>query len=387
VLTGVAGGLGERLGLDPVVVRLAFIVLALAGGAGVVAYLLLALLAAPPAPAAASARPARTGAQRLAAVALVVGGLLLLLREAGLWLGDGVVWPASLAVLGSAVLWTRGDVADRERWARLLARVPLRADRALAGVGGARAGVGSLLIVAGLAAFFDSNRPLRLISNAPLAAAATAVGLAVVLGPWAWRLLRQLAEERRERIRQEERAELAAHLHDSVLQTLALIQRADDPRVMRSLARVQERSLRDWLHGRGRAPGAHADRLSEAVDRAAAEVERVHGIRVELVVVGDARLDEGLRALVDAVREAMVNAAKHSGAPGVSVYVEVEAEEVSAYVRDQGAGFDPGAVPGDRRGIVDSIEGRMRRNGGVAVVVSRPGLGTEVRLRIPRGGR
>jgi len=105
------------------------------------------------------------------------------------------------------------------------------------------------------------------------------------------------------------------------------------------------------------------------------------------VVVGDARLDEGLRALVDAVREAMVNAAKHSGAPGVSVYVEVEAEEVSAYVRDQGAGFDPGAVPGDRRGIVDSIEGRMRRNGGVAVVVSRPGLGTEVRLRIPRGGR
>lgn len=387
MLTGVAAGLGERLGLDPVVVRLAFIVLALAGGAGLVAYLLLALVAAPPAPAAAAPRPPRTGIRRLAAVALVVAGLLLLLREAGLWLGDGVVWPASLAVLGSAVLWTRGDAADRARWAGLLARLPRQADRAVSGTGGARAGVGALLIVAGLAAFFDSNRPLRLISNAPLAAAATGVGLAVVLGPWAWRLLHQLAEERRARIRQEERAELAAHLHDSVLQTLALIQRADDPRVMRSLARLQERSLRDWLHGRGRTPGADADRLSEAVDRAAAEVERVHGIRVELVVVGDARLDEGLRALVDAVREAMVNAAKHSGAPGVSVYVEVEPGEVSAYVRDQGAGFDPRAVPGDRRGIVESIEGRMRRNGGTAVVVSRPGRGTEVRLRIPRSGR
>ncbi len=335
----------------------------------------------------AAPRPPRTGARRLAAVALVVTGLLLLLREAGLWLGDGVVWPASLAVLGSAVLWTQGDAVDRERWARVVARLPRHAERAVSGVGGGRAGIGALPIVAGLATFFGSNPPLRLVSNAPLAVAATAVGLAVVLGPWAWRLVRQLAEERRERIRQEERAELAAHLHDSVLQTLALIQRADDPRVMRSLARVQERSLRDWLHGRGRAPGTDADRLSEAVDRAAAEVERVHGIRVELVLVGDARLDEGLRALVDAVREAMVNAAKHSGAPGVSVYVEVEPGEVSAYVRDQGVGFDPRAVAADRRGIVESIEGRMRRNGGAAVVVSRPGRGTEVRLRMPRIGR
>ncbi|HXF74437.1 MAG TPA: ATP-binding protein, partial [Actinomycetota bacterium] len=250
--------------------------------------------------------------------------------------------------------------------------------------GGARAGVGALLIVAGMAAFLDSNRPLDLVGNAPLAAATTAVGLAVVLGPWAWRLVRQLADERRERIRQEERAELAAHLHDSVLQTLALIQRADDPRAMRSLARAQERSLRDWLHGRGRGAGDGVDRLSEAIDGAAAEVERVHGVRVELVMVGDAPMDDGLRALADAIREAMVNAAKHSGAAGVSVYVEVEPEEVAAYVRDQGAGFDPATVPPDRRGIAESIEGRMRRNGGTAAVVSRPGRGTEVRLRVPR---
>jgi signal transduction histidine kinase len=316
-------------------------------------------------------------------VGLVVAGTLLVLREAGLWMGDRLVWPAALAVLGSAVLWTRGGEAERRRRGLLLG--PLRpAGDALAGRGaGVRTAAGALLVLAGLIAFLRSNDPLALLGNAPLALGAAAIGLAAIAGPGLSRLVRQLAEERRERIRQEERAEVAAHLHDSVLQTLALIQRAEDPRLMRTLARAQERSLRDWLYGRRGSAGPEGE-LSGAVDRAAAEVERAHGVRVELVMVGDARLEGGLPALVEALREAMVNAAKHSGASGVSVYVEVEADAVTAYVRDQGSGFDPRAVPPDRRGIAESIRGRMRRNGGAGVVVSRPGGGTEVRLRMPR---
>jgi signal transduction histidine kinase len=175
---------------------------------------------------------------------------------------------------------------------------------------------------------------------------------------------------------------MAAHLHDSVLQTLALIQRADDPREMVSLARGQERELRTWLYGGSIRPVPGS--LSAALDEVAAEVEAAHRTRVEVVLVGECEVDDRVRALVDACREAMVNAARHSGARGVSVYVEVEDDEVTAFVRDQGVGFSRTSVPSDRHGIRESIEGRMERNGGVAVIESEPGRGTEVRLRIPR---
>jgi signal transduction histidine kinase len=175
---------------------------------------------------------------------------------------------------------------------------------------------------------------------------------------------------------------MAAHLHDSVLQTLALIQRTGDPDEMVALARGQERELRTWLYGK--TPAGPADSLSAALDALAAEVERTHRVRIEVVLVGDCPLDDGVRALVHACREAMVNAARHSRARGVSVYAEVEEDVVTAFVRDQGVGFARGAVPPDRRGIAESIEGRMERNGGVAVIESAPGRGTEVRLAVPR---
>ena len=84
-------------------------------------------------------------------------------------------------------------------------------------------------------------------------------------------------------------------------------------------------------------------------------------------MVGDAAMDEAMRALVAAISEATLNAASHSGAAEVSVYVEVEADAVTAFVRDHGSGFDPDAVPADRRGIADSIVGphaAPRRHGG-----------------------
>lgn len=383
VLTGAAGGIGERLGIDPVVVRLAFVVLAMAGGAGILLYLLALVVAAPPREEVRSAQAPRTSARQAFAVGLVVLGAMLLLREGGFWFGDGLVWPVALAVLGSAVIWTRSDEVERARLGRLVARLPGNTSHALAGKAPRlRLAAGVVLITGALVAFLSANRAVDITRNAPLAVAAAVTGLGVILGPWIWRLGRQLAEERRQRIRSEERAEVAAHLHDSVLQTLALIQRTGEPREMASLARAQERELRTWLYGRARA--ADHDLLSTAIDAAAAEVERSHRATIEVVTVGECRLDDGLRALVHACREAMINAAKHSGARDVSVYVEVEPDAVAAYVRDQGSGFDPDLASPDRRGISESIDGRMARNGGSALVVTAPGRGTEVQIRVPR---
>jgi signal transduction histidine kinase len=221
------------------------------------------------------------------------------------------------------------------------------------------------------------------------AVAVTATGVALVLGPWIYRLARQLSDERRERIRSEERGEMAAHLHDSVLQTLAMIQRSASQQEMSSLARSQERELRAWLFGRA-GPNAEIPpdaSVSVAIDAMAARVERLQRVPVETVVVGDRVLDERLRSLVDACGEAVMNAARHSGAAEVSVYVEMDADGATAFVRDQGKGFDPSLIPSDRRGIADSIYGRMERIGGTASIVSSPGLGTEVRLRLPAAPR
>jgi len=378
VLTGVAGGIGERLEIDPVVVRLGFVILTFAGGVGLLLYVAAALVSRrpdldnpPP--------PPKTSTRQAVAIALVLTGVLLALRGVGLWLGDGVVWPAALVVLGSAVIWTRGDEATRARW---LARMPGWIQDEAESHPRTRTLVGALVIALGAWAFLSSNPPLDLFDNTPLAVGTVLVGTAVIAGPGVWRLIRQVSDERRERIRQEERAEMAAHLHDSVLQTLALIQRTEDPSEMVALARGQERELRTWLYGKTK-PGAEGS-LSAALDAVAVEVERAHRTRIEIVMVGDCPLDDGIRALVHACREAFVNAARHSGARGVSAYVEVEDDLVTAYVRDQGIGFSRSTVSSDRHGIAESIEGRMERNGGVAVIESSPGRGTEVRLRIAR---
>ena len=217
-----------------------------------------------------------------------------------------------------------------------------------------------------------------------LAVVVTAAGLGLILGPWIVRLARDAAEERRQRIRSEERAEIAAHLHDSVLHTLALIQRSEAPVEITALARRQERELRAWLGGR---PSVEAEvDLRGAVDAMASRVEENHHVTVDTVVVGDAPVDERVRALILACQEAVTNAGRHAGAPRVSLFLEADSDAITAYIRDQGRGFDPAAVPRDRRGIAESIVGRMRRQGGTATILSRPGEGTEVQLRLPRTG-
>jgi signal transduction histidine kinase len=218
--------------------------------------------------------------------------------------------------------------------------------------------------------------------QATLAIIGVLAATVLVFGPWVAQLVRQLGDERRSRIRSEERAELAAHLHDSVLHTLALLQRADVPHELRALARGQERELRAWLNGEPSTrdePGT----LRGAVAAIAGRVEQLGTITVESVVVGDAPLDERVRAVVGACSEAAVNAARHSGAPEVSVYVEVESDQINGFVRDRGRGFEPGKVADGRRGLEQSVKGRVRRHGGRATVTSGPGLGTEVHVHMP----
>lgn len=386
VLVGVAGGIGEAVGIDPVLVRLAFAVLTAASGLGVVLYLLAWALSAEPAGGSASeaaTRPAPRPRQ-IAALGCIVLGCLLVMRDVGLWLGDTLVWPVALAAAGSALIWARSDERDRARWSRVGARLPGNPVEAVfAGRSSPlRVAAGGVLVAGGMAIFLAANQALAAARTAVLAMAVTAAGLSIILGPWILRLVRQAGEERRERIRSQERAEIAAHLHDSVLHTLALIERADVPPEIVSLARRQERDLRAWLNGRP--PGDAAADLRGAIDALASHVEQLHHVAVDAVVVGDAALDDRLQALVLACQEAAINAARHSGAPRVSVYVEVEDAEVVAFVRDQGRGFEPAAVPGDRRGIAESIVGRMQRHGGSASIHSRPGEGTEVQLTVPR---
>ena len=225
-----------------------------------------------------------------------------------------------------------------------------------------------------LAAGGDAPAPL-------LAPGAVAGGLLLIAGPWLWRLAVERDAERAARIRSEERSDVAARVHDSVLQTLALIQRhSDEPRRVASLARRQEREIRGWLYA-DRPLGDDGSSVVAALSSAAADVEDVFGVRIELASSGDAEADG---AIVLAAREAMTNAAKFASVEEIDVYAEVTENEIAVFVRDRGVGFDPAAVPEDRHGIAESIRGRLERAGGSASVVSTPGEGTEVELRIPR---
>jgi signal transduction histidine kinase len=286
--------------------------------------------------------------------------------------------PILLGCLGGALIWRQASEPQRDRLRRLSRDSLLAsgADRS----GRLRLAAGAALVIAG-AVVVLARANFTAFGDGLVAVLVTVVGLALLTGPWWMRLVTQLSEERAERIRSQERAEMAAHLHDSVLQTLALIQRnAESPREVARLARGQERELRTLLYGTRTAGGSVAEDLRAT----AAEVEDAYAISVDVVAVGDAPTDAALTALVAAAREAMVNAAKHSGAEAVSVYAEVEDDAVTVFVRDRGVGFDPDAVEQDRHGLRNSIVARMTRHGGTARVGSAVGQGTEVQLGMPR---
>ena len=396
IIGGVAAGLARHLGVPVLWVRAGFLIAAVLGGSGILFYagLWLVLPAeslydheAPGLESAArqGRRPGRI--RRLAdsgpAIALVALGLGMVLTAEAIFGNGIVIWALVLAVLGFGLLWRQADEAQRSRW--LDQSEKLNPVRAVFGAGGwaayLRVGAGFLLIVSAMALFAVRQGHLRQVTDVLFAAALGGIGLAIILGPWVWRLTNDLSAERAERVRTQERADLAAHLHDSVLQTLALIQKnaADAPTVAR-LARSQERDLRAWLFDATPNGGTLAGALREVVR----EIEDTYGVDVELVTVGDVDLDEALAPIVAAAREAATNAAKHAGSPVVDIYAEVSPDRVEVFVRDRGTGFDPQTVPADRQGVRNSILDRMTRHGGTAEIRSTPETGTEVRLKLSR---
>jgi signal transduction histidine kinase len=382
VVAGVCGGLAHGLGVDPLVVRAAVVALTFAGGSGLVFYILAWLFLPKQDTRRAishSMRLTREDTVQVVAIGMLVLGGLLLLRNVGWWFSDKLAWPVALAAMGLAVIWRQADAEERASLTGLAGRLELRSRR----LGLLRLIAGMALVGCGVAVFLVANDAFGAFRQTVVATAGIVVGLALVFGPWWWRLGKDLAEERRGRIRSEERAEMAAHLHDSVLQTLALIQRnAGDAKAVVGLARRQERALRGWLHGAPLTPVEA--RLSAAIEHISAEVEELHGVAVDEVTVGDCEVDERLAALLGAAREALVNAAKWSGEPTVSVYAEVEDHRVSVFVRDRGKGFDLATVGDGHHGIAESITGRMTRHGGRARIRSAPGEGTEVELVMSR---
>lgn len=369
IVAGVSGGLADVLGVADAYVRAAFITLGTVWGLGIVVYAALWVVTAERV---ADSTPRETTSTQRIGLGMIFLGSMAMLATMGLW-------PSTVLVLTAAALsFGMAFVADHTSSNPLAALLNPTTERS----GGFRLVVGGLLLAGGLTIFATTVGPVFELGAVVAAILFTVLGVLVAFGPAVRKLVGDLATERSERIRQEERAEVAAHLHDSVLQTLALIQRTDDPARVTMLARHQETELRDWLYGN--APLDGVDLMSTALRQVALRVEEDHGVPVDVVTVGDVAVDDRAKSLVGAASEAIVNAAKHSGATRISLYSEVSDDEVAIYVTDQGKGFEPSTVAGDRKGISGSIKGRVEKAGGTVVITSEPGEGTEVILTMPR---
>ncbi|MDG4789852.1 PspC domain-containing protein [Micromonospora sp. WMMD1102] len=384
MVAGVAAGIALHLGVRAVWVRVTFLLLLGFSGLGLLLYAAFWAVV-PPLPG--SGTPPRRNVFQL--LPFVAFGLAVILIEVLAFKSDGVAgtagWLVSIIAVGAGVIWHQSAPERRWQWDRSpvpwLGAVVAESDRrafVLRFIGG------GVLVAVGLIGVVAVYRPqgnFDAVVNGVIFALVALAGVGVVAAPVLWRTYNQLRAEREGRIREQERAELAAMIHDQVLHTLALIQRnAADVKTVQRLARGQERSLRSWLY---KPTGSPTERFAAALEQAAAEVEDTFAITVEAVVVGDRETDERVGALVAAAREALVNAARHAKVQTISLYAEVEPEQVSVFVRDRGAGFDPTTVEDHRHGVRGSIIGRMKRHGGRAEIRSTPGDGTEVRLFLP----
>jgi signal transduction histidine kinase len=387
VVAGVASGIAEHLRLPVFAVRIAFVALLVPSGLGALLYAAFwAVLPSAPVAGAPSTRDRR----QIFPFVLLGAGVLLLQAVAG-WGGWDVAlgWLVAMVAVGAGTIWHLADPDRRRRWSEQMPNAPWmgvvvdgsdRRSYTLRLIGG---GICVIVGLIGVAVVLAPSRGVGFsdLGTGVLFALIGLGGVALVLAPLLFRTFSQLRTEREARIREQERAEVAAVVHDQVLHTLALIQRnSADPKTVVRLARGQERSLRNWLY---KPTAAASETFAAALEEAAAEVEDAFGVAVESVVVGDRAVDERVGALVAAAREAMVNAAKHAKVETISLYAEVECDAVSVFVRDRGVGFDADHVETDRQGLRGSIIGRMTRHGGKAEVRSEPGEGTEVRLTMP----
>jgi signal transduction histidine kinase len=387
IIAGVAAGLAEHLGVPLLAVRIALVVLLGFSGLGLLLY--AAFWAVLPQQLPTDRPPARRDLGMLLPFAAIGLGVILL---QSLLFRDSVAgtvgWLIAVVAVGAGIIWHQSDPSRRGHFAgggapqqQWLAAVLAESDRrffVLRFVGG---GVLVATGIIGVVAVYVPADSLSSVLNGVIFALVGLAGVGVVAAPLLYRMFSQLRSEREGRIREQERAEVAAMIHDQVLHTLALIQRnSTDIKEVQRLARGQERSLRNWLYKPTASP---TERFAAALEQASAEVEDTYAISVETVVVGDTDCDEKVAALVAAAREALVNAARHAGVQTVSLYAEVEADELSVFVRDRGAGFELSGVEESRHGVRGSIIGRMKRHGGRAEIRSAPGEGTEVRLTLP----
>jgi signal transduction histidine kinase len=393
VIGGVAGGIAAWRDFNPTTVRIVFAVAALITAGWAVPFYVVAWLVIPAKGEERNIASRAKHDSRGVAIALALASLLIVFLVLAGALNDGVIerygWAQVVSVPVLTLIWRNASEDEQAGMRRLVLPLDGRGSTGKAARRATRLRIaGSVVLLAvGLGDLLSLHGGTQLL--APLGGFLfVTAGIVLLLGPWWLRIARDLMFERQARARAEERADIAAHMHDSVLQTLALIQRrAEDPQAVVQLARAQERELRSWLF-EGRAPGdADVSSFAEGVRQIQRDVEALHGTPVEVVTVADCPLDEHLNALLAATREATVNAAKWSGASVISVFAEVEPDKVNVAVRDRGKGFDPAAVPGDRKGVAESIHGRMSRHGGEATVQSAPGEGTKVTLTMPRSAR
>ncbi len=386
LIAGVCRGLADHLGVRVLWVRVLFVVLAFANGAGVIMYggfwLVVPLEHRETAeggedePEVARSRD-RDLLLLLGVGAVAIGAASLAARRG---IASTLLVPLLVAAVGLAVLWRQADDAERLRWRTHASRAAEVGGRS----GWLRLAIGAVLVGVGLVWTIAATGDLGQVADGLAAGLILLIGVALVAGPYLLRLARDLNDERRERVRSQERAEIAAHVHDSVLQTLTLIQRnAEDPQAVSRLARAEERALRTWLYRPEKWDGST---FSAALEHLAGQVEDSYPVTIEVVTVGDVGVDSPVAAVLQATREALVNAAKHAAGQGpVSVYAEVAEGALDVFVRDRGEGFDVEAVAEDRLGVRESIVGRMARHGGQAEIVSTQ-EGTEVRLRLPLVG-
>ena len=397
ILGGVCTGLARHLGWPVMVLRIGFVALALTQFVGVIAYGALWLLMPPESSTKAPGLEAasRQGMRReswvkrradwgaLLALVVLGAGLIWIAQAIGFGIKQQIFWPVAFACAGAALVWRQADSARQREWRNEAGgRVwlaPLVARGGWPAI--VRVVIGLTLVGAAFGLVLAQQNQIQQLPDVLAMTVLALAGLAIVVAPWLHRSRTALNEARAEKVRADARADMAAHLHDSVLQTLALIQRqSDDPKEVQRLARRQERELRTWLYGEE----VSDTTLKAAITAAAAEIEDERGIPVEVIIVGDCELTESMQAMIRATREAIVNAAKHSGADKIDVYAEATEDVVEIFVRDRGKGFDSDLIDEDRMGVRGSIIGRMTRHGGKARIRSGPGEGTEVRLEMQR---
>jgi signal transduction histidine kinase len=386
LVAGVASGIAAHIGVSATVIRVTFVLLTAINGLGALLYAVFwAVMPLAAGPVVRRREPLRLLPFILGGLGLMVAAMLFNTQEPGSMIAG---WLVALIAIGAGIIWhqsqrTAAPAASTpaSSWFSALASSRDRRIYLFRFIGGA------VLVVAGVIGLLAVYSPGRVsvqwtdLWKAIVFALVAVAGVALVAAPLLWRTLTALRAEREGRIREQERAELAAMIHDQVLHTLALIQRnAADSGTVQRLARGQERSLRNWLY---QPTGSPTEHFAAALEQAAAEVEDTFGTAVETVVVGDRQVDDRVAALVAAAREAMVNAARHAGVKTISLYAEAEPGQLSVFVRDRGVGFDLETVEDMRHGVRGSIIGRMARHGGQAEIRSARGEGTEVRLTLP----